>query len=103
MLCQITSTIVAGEVIMDLAGRFCFLELRLRDQIRKLLEEGNRHFLLDLSNLTYLDSFGLGQLVAIQNSIQEAGGSLKLLRPPGHVQKLLQITRLDTIFDIVSG
>jgi anti-sigma B factor antagonist len=90
------------EVIIDLAGRFCFLEHRLRDQIQSLLEEGNQHFVLDLSNLSYVDSFGLGQLISIRNSIQEAGGSLILLRPQRFVRELLQITKLDTVFDIVA-
>ena len=102
MSCQITSTIISGEVVIDLAGRFCFLELALRDQIQKLLEEGNNQFVLDLSNLSYLDSFGLGQLICIRNSILQAGGHMKLLRPPRHVQKLLQITKLDAVFTIVN-
>jgi anti-sigma B factor antagonist len=102
MSCQITSSIVSGKVVVDLAGRFCFLELTLPDQIQKLLEEGNNQFVLDLSNLSYLDSFGLGQFICVWNSIQQAGGNMKLLRPPMHVQKLLQITKLDTVFSITN-
>src|SRR3989442_1169948 len=102
MSCQITSTIISGEVVIELAGRFCFLEFTLRDRIQKFLEQGNNQFVLDLSNLSYLDSFGLGQLICIRKSIQQAGGNMKLLRPPGHVQKLLQITKLDTVFSIVN-
>ncbi len=89
-------------MIIGIAGRFCFLEHGLGDQIRKLLNEGNHDFVLDLSNLSYVDSFGLGQLICIRSSIQEAGGSLILLRPQRHMRKLLQITKLDTVFDIVN-
>ena len=100
MACQITSKVVAGEVIVDLGGRFCLLEHRVRDQIQNLLAEGNKHFLLDLSNLSYLDSFGLGQLLSIRNSILEASGSLKLSKPQRCVRQLLRITKLDTVFEI---
>jgi len=102
MSCEITATVISGEVIIDLAGRLCFLELTLRDRIKKLLEEGHRDFTLDLSNLSYLDSFGLGQLLCVRNSIQRAGGQINLLRPPEHVQKLLRITKLDSVFTIVN-
>ena|SRR5579862_5855265 len=101
MACQITSTMVSGEVIIGLPERLCFLEHRVRDQIQKLLAEGNRHFILDLSNLSYVDSFGLGQLISIRGAIQEARGTLKLLRPQRYVRQLLQITKLDTVFEIV--
>ena len=100
MTCQITSKVVAGEVIMDLAGRLCCLEYGVRDQIQNLLAEGNKHFLLDLSNLSYLDSFGLGQLISIRASVLEAHGTLKLYKPQRCVGQLLQITKLDTVFEI---
>src|SRR5262245_19522764 len=101
MAFQITTTVVSGEVVVDLAGRLCFLDLWLRDHIGKLLQDGHRDFTLDMSKVSYLDSFGLGQLVSIRNSIQRAGGQLRLLQPPEHVQKLLRITKLDTVFRIV--
>ena len=95
----------AGKVTV---GALCqpedgFLEHRLADHIQKLLDGENQHFVLELSNLSYLDSFGLGQLICIRASIQAAGGSLKLLRPQRHIRKLFQITKLDTVFDIVTA
>jgi anti-sigma B factor antagonist len=98
---QITSTVISGEVVVDLAGRLCFVDLSLRDHIGRLLQKGHRDFTLDMSKASYLDSFGLGQLISIRNSIQREGGQIRLLRPPAHVQKLLRITKLDTLFCVV--
>jgi len=102
MSCEIRSTVIFGEVLIDVAGRLSFLDFSLREKIEKLLKEGHREFVLDLSNLTYLDSFGLGQLVCVRNSIERTGGQIKLLNPPDHVRKLLKLTKLDTVFSIVN-
>jgi len=102
MSCQITAAVVAGEVVIGLKGRFCFLEFALRDRIQELLKDGHREFALDLSGLSYLDSFGLAQLICIRNLIQKAGGNMKLLRPSLQVQKHLRITNLDAVFSIVN-
>jgi anti-anti-sigma factor len=102
MSCEIKSTVRSGEVVIDVAGRLSFLDFSLRERIEKLVKEGHREFVLDLSNLSYLDSFGLGQLVCARNSVERAGGQIKLLRPPEHAQKLLQITKLNTVFTTVN-
>ena len=94
----ITSRIVSGVVIVDVIGRLCFLDVALRDRVNGWLEEGHRSFVLNLAKVPYVDSFGLGQLISIWTSIRGKGGQLILLRPTDHVQQLLQISRLDTIF-----
>jgi len=100
MSIAIRTRIVSGVVIVDVTGRLRFLEVTLRERINALLEENHRDFVLNLADVPYIDSFGLGQLIAIWTSIQFRGGSLVLLRPTSHVRKLLQVTNLDSVFHI---
>ena len=96
----VTSRIVSGVVILDVSGRLCFLEVSLREHVNELLDEGHRELILNLANVPYIDSFGLGQLIAIWTSIRAQGGHMVLLRPTDHVQQLLRITKLNTVFEI---
>ena len=96
----ITSRIVSGVVIVDVSGRLCFLDVALSGHFKELLEQDHLDFVLNLAGVPYVDSFGLGQLITIWTSIRAKGGHLILLRPTDHVQHLLQITRLDTVFQI---
>ena len=100
MSLAITSRIVSDVVIMDLSGRLCFLDVSLREHVNELLEEGYREFVLNLADVPYIDSFGLGQLVTIWTSIRGNDGQLAFLRPTDHVQHLFQISKLNTIFHI---
>ena len=97
---SITSRMSSGVVIVDVNGTLRFLDVALREHMNELLEEGHRAFVLNLTNVSYVDSFGLGQLVTIWTSVRSRGGELILLRPTDHVQILFQITRLNTIFHI---
>ena len=97
----ITSRLVSGVVILDVSGRLCFLEVALRDQVNELLDEGHREFVLNLAGVPYIDSFGLGQLVSIWTSIRSQKGELVLLQPTDHVQQLLELTKLNTVFHIL--
>ena len=96
----ITSRLVSGVVIVDVTGRLCFLEVALRDRVNELLDAGHRDFVLNLAGVPYIDSFGLGQLVSIWTSIRSEGGELVLLHPTDHVQQLLELTKLNTVFHI---
>jgi anti-sigma B factor antagonist len=102
MSLAITSRLVSGVVIVDLSGRLCFLEVALRDHITELLAEGHRAFVVNLADVPYIDSFGLGQLITIWNSIRSKGGQLILLRPTDRVQVLFHITRLNRVFQTSS-
>jgi len=88
-------------VIMDLSGRITMGEgtLILRHQIKKLLDAGDRKFLLNLSDVDYIDSSGLGELVTSFTTVRNQGGQLKLLNLTRRVQDLLQITKLLTVFE----
>jgi anti-sigma B factor antagonist len=98
MSLTITSRIVSGVVVVDMSGKLRFLEVALREHINELLQEGHRDFVLNLADVPYIDSFGLGQLITIWTSIRSRGGHLILLRPTDNVQKLFRITRLNAVF-----
>jgi len=97
---SIKTRIASGVVIVDMSGRLCFLEVALRDRVNELLEAGHREFVLNLADVPYIDSFGLGQLIAIWTSIGKKSGQMTLLRPTDHVRKLFQITKLDSVFHL---
>ena len=88
-------------VILDLSGRITIGEgtLILRDQIQKLLDAGQSKFLLNLADVDYIDSSGLGELVTSFTTVRNRGGQLKLLNLTRRVRDLLQITKLLTVFD----
>lgn len=88
-------------VILDLSGRITIGEgtLMLRDQIHKLLDAGQTKFLLNLADVDYIDSSGLGELVSSFTTVRNKGGQLKLLNLTRRVRDLLQITKLLTVFE----
>jgi len=93
---------VDGVTIVDLSGRITLGEgsVVLRDLVRELLGKGNKKILLNLGEVTYIDSSGIGELVSAFTSVRNGGGELKLLNLTKKVHDLLQITKLYTVFDI---
>jgi len=93
---------VDGITIMDLSGRITLGEgsVVLRDQIRELLGKGEKKILLNLGDVTYIDSSGIGELVSAFTTVRNQGGELKLLNLTKKVHDLLQITKLYTVFDV---
>ena len=90
-------------VILDLNGRLWILDLPLRDLMNRLLGERQRHFVLNLAGVDYIDSSGLGQLISIWTSIRNKEGHMTVLNPNKRVQRLFDITRLNTIFEILEN
>lgn len=88
-------------VILDLTGRITIGEgtLTLRAQIKTLLDGGQTKFLLNLADVDYIDSSGLGELVTSFTTVRSKGGQLKLLNLTRRVRDLLQITKLLTVFE----
>jgi len=88
-------------VILDLSGRITMGEgtLIIRENIQKLLNAGDRKFLLNLADVDYIDSSGLGELVTSFTTVRNQSGQLKLLNLTRRVQDLLQITKLLTVFE----
>ena len=93
---------VDGVTILDLSGRITLGEgsVTLRDTIRDLISKGQKKILLNLAEISYLDSSGLGELVTAYTTTKNAGGEMKLLNLTKKVQDLLQITKLYTVFDV---
>lgn len=94
---------VSEVVVLDLTGRLWILDLPLRDRMNELLSEGQRHFVLNLAGVDYIDSSGLGQLISIWSSIRNKKGHMTVLNPTARVLKLFEITRLNTVFEILQN
>jgi len=91
-----------GITVLDLSGRITLGEgsVILRDTIRDLIGRGQKKILLNLGDVTYIDSSGIGELVSAFTTVRNQGGELKLLNLTKKVHDLLQITKLYTVFDI---
>jgi anti-sigma B factor antagonist len=93
----------AGDVtILDLSGSVRIGEgsIALRDAIRELAGEGKKKLLLNLAGVSYVDSSGIGELIANYTTVSRQGGQLKLLNLTDRIQNLLVITKLLTVFDV---
>jgi anti-sigma B factor antagonist len=75
-------------------------EAGFKRSVTRLLEEGKVNLLIDCGSLGLVDSTGLGALVRTLTTAQKEGGQAKLLAPPRSLQKLLEMTQLDSVFDI---
>ena len=93
---------VSGVTVVDMNGRITLGEgsVILREAVKDLLAKGQKKILLNLGDVTYIDSSGIGELVSAFTSVRNQGGELKLLNLTKKVHDLLQITKLYTVFDI---
>ena len=93
---DVTVLTITGEITLSAGG-----DVQLKDKIQSLLQQGRRKILLDLGNVSYVDSAGLGQLVQATVTASKNGGKLKLLNLTKRLNDLLVVTKLSTVFDIV--
>ena len=102
MALAIASREVDGVTVLELSGRITLGEgsVQLRDAIRDLISKGQRNILLDLGEVNYIDSSGLGEMVSAYTTAKNQGAELKLLKLTKKVHDLLQLTKLYTVFDI---
>ena len=93
---------VDGITILDLSGRITLGEgsVTIRDAVRDVLAKGSNKILLNLGDISYIDSSGIGELVSAFTTVKNSGGELKLLNLTKKVHDLLQITKLYTVFDV---
>lgn len=93
---------VKDIVIVDLSGRLIMGEAcaAIRAEIQDQLAHQHRKILLNLGEVTYIDSAGLGELTAAYTSVKNRGGALKLVNLTKRVHDLMQITKLYTVFDV---
>ena len=102
MSMKVNTRQVDGVTILDLSGRITLGEgsVQLRDAVRDLLAKGSKLILLNLADVNYIDSSGIGELVSAYTTVRNQGGELKLLTLTKKVHDLLQITKLYTVFDV---
>ena len=93
---------VGDVTVIDAVGRITLGEgsSALRETVKDLVNKGNKKILLNLAEVSYIDSSGIGELVSGFTSVSNAGGSLKLLNLTKRIQDLLQITKLYTVFEV---
>lgn len=92
---------VDNSIVVDMSGRLTIGEpvLLLRETIRVLVNDGIRHFVMNLGDVSYIDSSGLGELVSLFTTVRNKQGDVKLLHLTTKAKDLLQMTKLLTVFD----
>ncbi len=92
---------VGNVSVLDLSGKITIGEgdVVLRDKVHELLDSGKSQILLNLDKISYMDSAGIGELVACYKRAREKGGAVRLLKPQGKVADLLQLTKLEQVFE----
>jgi anti-sigma B factor antagonist len=98
---EIAERKVSDVTILDLSGKMTLGEgdEMLKQAINTLLAAGNKKLVLNLENVPYIDSAGLGEVVRTHTTVSRQGGSLKLLNLTKRIEDLLSITKLLTVFD----
>jgi anti-sigma B factor antagonist len=92
-----------GDVcLLDVSGKITLGDgsVVIRDAVKKLVADGTKKIVLNLGEVTYIDSSGIGELVSAFTSVSNTGGNLKLLHLTKRVKDLLQITKLYTVFEV---
>ncbi len=98
---QIAERAAGNVTILDLSGQITFTQgdLVFKDKIHSLVHQGHKNILVNLANVTHVDSAGLGELVSAYTTTARAGGSMKLVNLTKRLTDLLTITKLLTVFD----
>ena len=98
---DIKERVVEGVSVLDLSGKIVLGEgdVQIKERIRDLLSDGQRKILLNLGDVSYIDSAGLGAFISSYATAKREGGQLKLVNLTKRVQDLLAITKLITVFD----
>jgi len=93
---------VDGVSILDLSGKLTIGEpvIQLRDALRAQVASGETRILVNLADVTYVDSSGLGELVSSYTTVRNKGGDVKLLKLTAKIKDLLQMTKLLTVFEV---
>ena len=99
---QIAERSVGNVKVLDLSGQITLAkgdDQLLKDKVNSLVHQGNKRILVNLANVTHMDSAGLGELVGAYTTVTKSGGSLKLVNLTKRLHDLLSITKLLTVFD----
>jgi anti-sigma B factor antagonist len=98
---QIEERVVSGVVVLDLKGKVTLGEgdELLKEKVNSLVNQGHKKIILNLADVPYVDSAGLGEIVRTYTTVSRQGGSLKLLNLTKRITDLLSITKLLTVFE----
>ena len=102
MSVKLTTRKVDDITVIDAVGRITLGEgsTSFRDTVRKLVAAGDKKIVLNLADVTYIDSSGIGELVSAFTTVANQSGQLKLLHLTKRIEDLLQITKLYTVFEV---
>jgi anti-sigma B factor antagonist len=105
MSCKASVRHSGNVAIVDIAGRITLGDesALVRNTIKDLVTAGERNILINLNDVSYMDSAGLGTMVGAYATVTNAGGRIKLLNPQGKINDLLQVTKLYTVFEAFSN
>ena len=105
MQLKLTKRTVDGILVVECSGRIVFGEESslLRDEIRNAIQQNTKRIVLNLGDVNYIDSGGLGTLVALHTTAHNAGASIKLANLTKRVGDLLQVTKLLTVFEVYNS
>jgi len=97
-----TRKVEGGAVVFDMSGKLCSGEplLVLRNQVKLLVEEGVSKVVINLGNVSYIDSSGLGELITTYTTLRNRNGAVNLLKPSKRIKDLLQMSKLLTVFSL---
>jgi anti-sigma B factor antagonist len=102
MQLKLTKRTVDGILAVECNGRIVFGDESslLREEVKRAIADGQKRIVLNLAEVSYIDSGGLGTLVALHTTAHNAGGTIKLANLTKRVGDLLQVTKLLTVFDV---
>ena len=105
MQLKLTKRTIDGILVVQCSGRIVFGEESslLRDEIKNAIQQNNKRIVLNLGDVNYIDSGGLGTLVALHTTAHNAGASIKLANLTKRVGDLLQVTKLLTVFEVYNS
>ena len=97
----VTERPIGNVTIIDVSGNVTLTDGadQVRDKVRSLMQQGQKHVLVNLAKVSYMDSAGLGELVQAYSTVSKQGGKLKLVSPTKRLKDLLVITKLSTVFE----
>jgi len=100
---KMTDRVVDGVAVVEMEGRIVLGEesTALREKVKSLLASGQKKIVLNMDNVTYIDSSGLGALVASHTSARSQGAALKLSNLGSKFTEILQVTKLYTVFEVL--
>jgi anti-sigma B factor antagonist len=99
---KVTLRELGDAVVVDVAGRIALADgtAMVRDAVRMLVEQRRQRIVLNLAEVDFIDSAGLGELVRMHASVRSHGGQMRIVNPSKHVGDLLRMTKLDKVLEI---